>query len=62
MSPARQSQRLEMVQLTGTGARIMIWAYFVTMATLAIWTLDGVRQSVADARRARDLRVSSASR
>jgi hypothetical protein len=32
-----------MAQLVGGGARFVIWAYFVTMAVLAIWTLDSVR-------------------
>lgn len=42
MSVGRRAQRLEMVQLTGTGARSVIWVYFATNAMLAIWTLDGV--------------------
>jgi len=43
MNAVRRTRRLEMVQLTGTGARIVIWAYFVTMVGLAIWTINGVR-------------------
>lgn len=43
LGTTRRAQRLEMVQLTGSGARIVIWAYFATMAGLAIWTLNGVR-------------------
>lgn len=30
-------------QLTGTGARVLIWLYFTTMLALALWTLDDVR-------------------
>jgi hypothetical protein len=30
-------------QLTGTGARVLIWLYFATMLALALWTLDDVR-------------------
>ena len=43
MSVGRRAQRLEMVQLTGTGARAVIWIYFATNVMLGIWTLDGVR-------------------
>jgi len=43
VNAARRTQRLEMVQLTGRGARLVIWAYFATMAALAIWTINGVR-------------------
>ena len=43
MNAARRAQRVEMVQLTGTGALIVIWAYFATMAGLAIWTINGVQ-------------------
>jgi len=43
VNAARRTQRVEMVQLTGRGARIVIWAYFATMAALALWTLNGVR-------------------
>ena len=43
MNAVRRTSRVEMVQLTGTGAQIVIWAYFATMAGLAIWTLNGVR-------------------
>lgn len=43
MSVSRRAQRLEMVQLTGRGARIVIWLYFATNVMLAVWTLDGVR-------------------
>jgi len=30
-------------QLTGTGARVLIWLYFSTMLALALWTLGDVR-------------------
>lgn len=43
MSVGRRAQRLEMVQLTGAGARAVIWVYFATNVMLALWTLDGVR-------------------
>ena len=32
----------EIRQLTGTGARILIWLYFSTIFALALWTLDDV--------------------
>lgn len=40
MSPA--AQRLELVALTGPGTRVLIWGYVVTMAALALWSLDEV--------------------
>jgi len=43
VSVGRRAQRLEIVQLTGTGARVIIWVYYATNVMLAIWTLDGVR-------------------
>lgn len=43
MNAGRQARRLEIVQLTGTGARLVIWIYFATIVMLAVWTLDGVR-------------------
>ena len=43
MSEQAAGRRLSMVQLTGPGARFFIWAYFVTIAVLAIWTLGDVR-------------------
>lgn len=36
----RQRGRLELI---GARARAFIWLYFVTVAALAIWTIDGVR-------------------
>lgn len=36
------TRRLAMVPLTGRGATAMVWAYFVTMAVLAIWSLAEV--------------------
>jgi len=38
------SRRLEMIELTGGGARILIWTYFAAMATLALWTVGDVRE------------------
>jgi hypothetical protein len=35
--------RIEMVRLTSRGARAVIWMYFISMAVLAVWTLDDVR-------------------
>lgn len=46
MSVGRRAQRLEMVQLTGIGARVVIWVYFATNAMLGLWTLDGVRSPI----------------
>jgi hypothetical protein len=43
VSVGRRAQRLEMVQLTGVGASIVIWVYFATNVMLALWTLDGVK-------------------
>ena len=43
MSVGRRAQRLEMVQLTGRGAMVVIWVYYATNVMLALWTLDGVR-------------------
>lgn len=42
VTAAGRSRRLEMVQLTGRGARVVIWAYFATVTALAIWTIEGV--------------------
>ena len=36
--------RLEMIELSGWGARILIWTYFATIAILAIWTIEDVRE------------------
>ncbi|MDZ4046366.1 MAG: hypothetical protein U1E32_11405 [Rhodoglobus sp.] len=36
------TERLELVTLTGTGTRVLIWGYVVTMGALAVWTLDKV--------------------
>jgi hypothetical protein len=36
------STPLSMVRLVGTGSRVMIWSYFVTMAVLAFWSIDDV--------------------
>jgi hypothetical protein len=44
---ARIATRLEMVELTGRGAQLMIALYFVTMAVLAVWSIEGVSEPVA---------------
>ena len=43
MSVTERGKRIEMVELTSRGARQLVWAYFITMVVLAIWTIDGVR-------------------
>lgn len=39
-----RARRLEMIELTGWGARVIIWTYFATMATLACWNIGDVRE------------------
>lgn len=34
--------QLELVRLTGAGARVMIWAYYATMTVLALWSINDV--------------------
>lgn len=43
MTTTRESMRLDMIALTSRGARIFIWLFFLTSASLAIWTLPDVR-------------------
>jgi len=43
MSVTQRGKRIEMVELTSRGARQLVWAYFVTMVVLAVWTIDEVR-------------------
>ena len=38
-----RARRLEMIELTGWGSRLIVWTYFATMATLAFWTIGDVR-------------------
>ena len=42
MSVTLRGKRIEMVELTSRGARQLVWAYFVTMVVLAVWTIDRV--------------------
>ena len=37
-----RARRLEMIELTGWGSRLIVWTYFATMATLAFWTIGDV--------------------
>lgn len=41
-----RARRLEMIELTGWGARALIWSYWATMAGLMFWTIDEVREPV----------------
>jgi hypothetical protein len=43
VSIASTAQRLEMINLTGRAAHAIIWLYFATMASLAVWTIEGVK-------------------
>ena len=43
MSGIRRARRFEMVDLTGRGARWVMWFYVLSTVVLALWTLDGVR-------------------
>lgn len=40
-----RARRLEMIELTGWGSRVIIWTYFATMAILAFWTIGDVREA-----------------
>ena len=42
MSVIERGKRVGMVALTSRGARQLVWAYFVTMLVLAVWTIDRV--------------------
>jgi hypothetical protein len=42
----RRTSKLEMIELTGAGARFLIWSFFVTIAVLAVWTLGENRYPV----------------
>lgn len=43
MTVVEAARQLDMIKLTGAGARIMTWLYFVTLTVLAVWSLDEVR-------------------
>ena len=47
MSVTQRGQRIEMVELTSSGSRRLVWAYYVTLLVLAIWTIDKVREPAA---------------